>query len=184
MHDIIPISEFNSVLLKVDTYTKMKNRMTTTKGTQYSTKKFQRSLQYWVEQEYIRKSGTFKNPKYHASLSNGVEPISEFFDGIIVKSLSKLNENYDELKSKKLFGKDQSHLIFVRIDEIISSIELAQWSYFATKNRNNEKENLDKTITKGRKGIIKYCNKILVGKTNKEIGLITDLCKKYPFPVF
>jgi len=184
MHDIIPISEFNSVLLKVDTYTKMKNRMTTTKGTQYSTKKFQRSLQYWVEQEYIRKSGTFKNPKYHASLSNGVEPISEFFDGIIVKSLSKLNENYDELKSKKLFGKDQSHLIFVRIDEIISSIELAQWSYFATKNRNNEKENLDKTITKGRKGIIKFCNKILVGKTNKEIGLITDLCKKYPFPVF
>ena len=184
MHDIIPISEFNSVLLKVDTYTKMKNRMTTTKGTQYSTKKFQRSLQYWVEQEYIRKSGTFKNPKYHASLSNGVEPISEFFDSVIVKSLSKLNENYDELKSKKLFGKDQSHLIFVRIDEIISSIELAQWSYFATKNRNNEKENLDKTITKGRKGIIKFCNKILVGKTNKEIGLITDLCKKYPFPVF
>ena len=184
MHDIIPISEFNSVLLKVDTYTKMKNRMTTTKGTQYSTKKFQRSLQYWVEQEYIRKSGTFKNPKYHASLSNEVEPISEFFDSIIVKSLSKLNENYDELKSKKLFGKDQSHLIFVRIDEIISSIELAQWSYFATKNRNNEKENLDKTITKGRKGIIKFCNKILVGKTNKEIGLITDLCKKYPFPVF
>ena len=184
MHDIIPISEFNSVLLKVDTYTKMKNRMTTTKGTQYSTKKFQRSLQYWVEQEYIRKSGTFKNPKYHASLSNEVEPISEFFDSIIVKSLSKLNENYDNLKSKKLFGKDQSHLIFVRIDEIISSIELAQWSYFATKNRNNEKENLDKTITKGRKGIIKFCNKILVGKTNKEIGLITDLCKKYPFPVF
>jgi hypothetical protein len=184
MHDIIPISEFNSVLLKVDTYTKMKNRMTTTKGTQYSTKKFQRSLQYWVEQEYIRKSGTFKNPKYRASLSNEVEPISEFFDSIIVKSLSKLNENYDNLKSKKLFGKDQSHLIFVRIDEIISSIELAQWSYFATKNRNNEKENLDKTITKGRKGIIKFCNKILVGKTNKEIGLITDLCKKYPFPVF
>tara|TARA_B110000438_G_C15570004_1_gene544971 strand:- start:74 stop:625 length:552 start_codon:yes stop_codon:yes gene_type:complete len=183
MHDIIPISEFNSVLLKVDTYTKIKNRMTTAKGTQYSTKKFQRSLQYWVEQEYIRKSGTFKNPKYHASLSN-VEPISEFFDSIIVKSLSKLNENYDELKSKKLFGKDQSHLIFVRIDEIISSIELAQWSYFATKNRNNEKENLDKTITKGRKGIIKFCNKILVGKTNKEISLITDLCKKYPFPVF
>ena len=101
-----------------------------------------------------------------------------------MKSLSKLNENYDELKSKKLFGKDQSHLIFVRIDEIISSIELAQWSYFATKNRNNEKENLDKTITKGRKGIIKFCNKILVGKTNKEISLITDLCKKYPFPVF
>jgi len=184
MHDIIPISEFNSVLLKVDTYTKMKNRMTTTKGTQYSTKKFQRSLQYWVEQEYIRKSGTFKNPIYHASLSNGVEPISEFFDGVIVKSLSKLNENYDNLESKKLFGKDQSHLIFVRIDEIISSIELAQWSYFATKNRNNEKENLDKTITKGRNGIIKFCNKILVGKTNKEISLITDLCKKYPFSVF
>ena len=184
MNDIIPISEFNSVLLKVDTYTKIKNRMTTAKGTQYSTKKFQRSLQYWVEQEYIRKSGTFKNPIYHASLSNGVEPISEFFDGVIVKSLSKLNENYDELKSKKLFGKDQSHLIFVRIDEIISSIELAQWSYFATKNRNNEKENLDKTITKGRNGIIKFCNKILVGKTNKEISLITDLCKKYPFPVF
>jgi hypothetical protein len=184
MHDIIPISEFNSVLLKVDTYTKMKNRMTTTKGTQYSTKKFQRSLQYWVEQEYIRKSGTFKNPKYRASLSNEVEPISEFFDSIIVKSLSKLNENYDNLKSKKLFGKDQSHLIFVRIDEIISSIELAQWSYFATKNHNNEKENLEKTITKGHKGITKFCKKLLVGKTNKEIGLITDLCKKYPFPVF
>ena len=184
MHDIIPITEFNSALLRVHTYTKILNRMTTPKGTKYSTKKFQRSLQYWVEQEYIRKSGTFKNPKYHASLSNGVEPISEFFDSIIVKSLSKLNENYDNLESKKLFGKDQSHLIFVRIDEIISSIELAQWSYFATKNRNNEKENLDKTITKGRNGIIKFCNKILVGKTNKEIGLITDLCKKYPFPVF
>ena len=184
MHDIIPITEFNSALLRVHTYTKILNRMTTPKGTKYSTKKFQRSLQYWVEQEYIRKSGTFKNPIYHASLSNGVEPISEFFDGVIVKSLSKLNENYDNLESKKLFGKDQSHLIFVRIDEIISSIELAQWSYFATKNRNNEKENLDKTITKGRNGIIKFCNKILVGKTNKEISLITDLCKKYPFPVF
>ena len=185
MHDIIPITEFNSALLRAHTYTKILNRMTTPKGTKYSTKKFQRSLQYWVEQEYIRKSGTFKNPKYHASLSNGVEPISEFFDSIIVKSLSKLNENYDNLKSKKLFGKHQLFLhVFSEIDEIISSIELAQWSYFATKNRNNEKENLDKTITKGRNGIIKFCNKILVGKTNKEISLITDLCKKYPFSVF
>ena len=185
MHDIIPISEFNSVLLKVDTYTKMKNRMTTTKGTQYSTKKFQRSLQYWVEQEYVRKSGTFKNPKYHASLSNEVEPISEFFDSIIVKSLSKLNENYDNLKYKKLFGKHQLFLhVFSEIDEIISSIELAQWSYFATKNHNNEKENLEKTITKGHKGITKFCKKLLVGKTNKEIGLIVDSCNKYPFRVF
>ena len=185
MHDIIPISEFNSVLLKVDTYTKMKNRMTTTKGTQYSTKKFQRSLQYWVEQEYIRKSGTFKNPKYHASLSNGVEPISEFFDGIIVKSLSKLNENYDNLKYKKLFGKHQLFLhVFSEIDKIISTIELAQWAYFETKNHNFEKDDLDKTITKGRKGIIKFCKKLLVGKTHKEIVLITDSCNKYPFTVF
>mgnify|MGYP005645909535 CR=1 FL=1 len=136
-----------------------------------------------MEQEYIRKSGTFKNPKYHASLSN-VEPISEFFDSIIVKSLSKLNENYDNLKSNKLFGKGQSHGIFVSIDEIISSIELAQWSYFATKNHNNEKENLEKTITKGHKGITKFCKKLLVGKTNKEIGLIVDSCNKYPFRVF
>ena len=184
MHDIIPISEFNSVLLKVDTYTKMKNRMTTTKGTQYSTKKFQRSLQYWVEQEYIRKSGTFKNPKYHASLSNEVEPISEFFDTVIKNSLSNLNENYDNLKSNKLFGKEKSHGIFVSIDEIISNIELAQWSYFATKNHNNEKENLEKTITKGHKGLIKFCKKILVGKSDKEIGLIVNLCNKYPFRVF
>ena len=184
MHDIIPISEFNSVLLKVDTYTKMKNRMTTTKGTQYSTKKFQRSLQYWVEQEYIRKSGTFKNPKYHASLAHGAEPISEFFDSVIEKSLSNLNENYDNLKSNKLFGKEKSHGIFVSIDEIISNIELAQWSYFATKNHNNEKENLEKTITKGHKGITKFCKKLLVGKTNKEIGLIVDSCNKYPFRVF
>ena len=88
---------------------------------------------------------------------------------------------YGEVRLPYSTGVIWSHC---RIDEIISSIELAQWSYFATKNRNNEKENLDKTITKGRKGIIKFCNKILVGKTNKEIGLITDLCKKYPFPVF
>ena len=181
---IIPLSEFNFALMENHTYTTIKNKMSTPKKTKYSTKKFQDSLNYWVNLGYIRKSGTFKNPIYHASLSNGVEPISEFFDGVIVKSLSKLNENYDNLESKKLFGKDQSHLIFVRIDEIISSIELAQWSYFATKNRNNEKENLDKTITKGRNGIIKFCNKILVGKTNKEISLITDLCKKYPFSVF
>ena len=184
MNDIIPISEFNFALLNADTYTTIKNKMTTSKGTQYSTTKFRRSLKHWVDLEQIRKTGTFKNPKYHASLSYGTKPISEFYDDIIQKSLSNLNDLYDNLKSKKLFGKDQSHLIFVRIDEIISSIELAQWSYFATKNRNNEKENLDKTITKGRNGIIKFCNKILVGKTNKEISLITDLCKKYPFPVF
>ena len=181
---IIPLAEFNFALMENHTYTTIKNKMSTPKKTKYSTTLFRKSLQYWVDLEYIRKSGTFKNPKYHASLSNGVEPISEFFDSIIVKSLSKLNENYDELKSKKLFGKDQSHLIFVRIDEIISSIELAQWSYFATKNHNNEKENLEKTITKGHKGLIKFCKKILVGKSDKEIGLIVDLCNKYPFRVF
>ena len=181
---IIPLAEFNFALMENHTYTTIKNKMSTPKKTKYSTTLFRKSLQYWVDLEYIRKSGTFKNPKYHASLAHGAEPISEFFDSVIEKSLSNLNENYDNLKSNKLFGKEKSHGIFVSIDEIISNIELAQWSYFATKNRNNEKENLDKTITKGRKGIIKFCNKILVGKTNKEIGLITDLCKKYPFPVF
>ena len=188
MTDIfIPLAKFNFALLHADTYTRIKNneKMITAKGTKYSTKLFQESLQHWVDLEQIRKIETVgKNPKYHAAISHDTKPISEIYDGIIQKSISELNENYDNLKSKKLFGKDQSHLIFVRIDEIISSIELAQWSYFATKNRNNEKENLDKTITKGRNGIIKFCNKILVGKTNKEISLITDLCKKYPFSVF
>ena len=49
---------------------------------------------------------------------------------------------------------------------------------------NFEKDDLDKTITKGRKGIIKFCKKLLVGKTHKEIVLITDSCNKYPFTVF
>ena len=183
--DIIPLAEFNFALLNADTYTRIKNRMSTTKGTKYSTKKFQASLNYWVSVEQIRKietTGTY--PKYNASLTHGTEPISEFFDTVIKNSLSNLNENYDNLKSKKLFGKDQSHFIFDRIDEIISTIEYAQWSYFATKNFHNEKELLDKTITKGRKGLIKFCKKILVGKSDKEIGLIVDLCKKYPFTVF
>jgi CTP synthase (UTP-ammonia lyase) len=185
MNNIIPITEFNFALLNADTYTKIKNKMTTSKGTKYSTTLFRKSLQYWVEREYIRKTGTFKNPKYHASLSYGTEPISEFFDSVIEKSLSKLNENYDNLKYKKLFGKHQLFLhVFSEIDEIISTIELAQWSYFTTMNYNNEKENLEKTITKGHKGITKFCKKLLVGKTNKEIGLIVDSCNKYPFRVF
>jgi len=182
---IIPLSEFNFALMENHTYTTIKNKMSTPKKTKYSTKKFQDSLNYWVNLGYIRKSGTFKNPKYNASLSHGTEPISEFFDSVIEKSLSKLNENYDNLKSKKLFGKHQLFLhVFSEIDEIISNIELAQWSYFATKNHNNEKENLEKTITKGHKGITKFCKKLLVGKTNKEIGLIVDSCNKYPFRVF
>ena len=181
---IIPLAEFNFALMENHTYTTIKNKMSTPKKTKYSTKKFQDSLRYWVDLGYIRQSGTFKNPKYTASVSYGSEPISKFFDDVIGKSLSNLNENYDNLKSNKLFGKEQSHGIFVSIDEIISNIELAQWSYFATKNHNNEKENLEKTITKGHKGITKFCKKLLVGKTNKEIGLIVDLCNKYPFRVF
>ena len=182
---IIPLSEFNFALIKNNTYTTIRNKLSTPKGTKYSTTLFRKSLQYWVDLEYIRKSGTFKNPKYHASLAHGAEPISEFFDSVIEKSLSNLNENYDNLKSNKLFGKHQLFLqVFSEIDEIISNIELAQWSYFATKNHNNEKENLEKTITKGHKGITKFCKKLLVGKTNKEIGLIVDSCNKYPFRVF
>ena len=183
--DIIPLAEFNFALLNADSYTKIKNRMSTTKGTKYSTKKFQASLNYWVGVEQIRKIETKGSyPKYNASLTHGTEPISEFFDTVIKNSLFNLNENYDNLKSKKLFSKDQSHFIFARIDEIISAIEYAQWSYFATKNFHNEKELLNKTITKGRKGLIKFCKKILVGKSDKEIGLIVNLCNKYPFRVF
>ena len=182
---IIPLAEFNFALMENHTYTTIKNKMSTPKKTKYSTKKFQDSLRYWVDLGYIRQSGTFKNPKYTASVSYGSEPISKFFDDVIGKSLSNLNENYDNLKSNKLFGKHQLFLhVFSEIDEIISNIELAQWSYFATKNHNNEKENLEKTITKGHKGLIKFCKKTLVGKTDKEIGLIVNLCNKYPFPVF
>ncbi len=185
MNNIIPLDEFNRALLNADTYTKIKNKMETPKGTQYSTKKYQRSLQHWVDLEQIRKTGTFKNPKYHASLSYGTKPISKIYDDIIEKSLSNLNAYYDLVKPKNLFGKNQLYLyIFSELDKIITNIEIAQWEYFQTKNHNFEKDNLSKTITKGRKGIIKFCKKILVGKTDKEIGLIVDLCKKYPFRVF
>ena len=34
--DIIPLAEFNFALLNADSYTKIKNRMSTTKGTKYS----------------------------------------------------------------------------------------------------------------------------------------------------
>jgi len=189
MTDIfIPLAKFNFALLHADTYTRIKNneKMITAKGTKYSTKLFQESLQHWVDLEQIRKIETVgKNPKYHAAISHDTKPISEIYDGIIQKSISELNENYDNLKNKKLFDKHQLFLhIFSEIDKIISTIELAQWAYFETKNHNFEKDDLDKTITKGRKGIIKFCKKLLVGKTHKEIVLITDSCNKYPFTVF
>ncbi len=185
MNNIIPLDEFNRALLNADTYTKIKNKMETPKGTQYSTKKYQRSLQHWVDLEQIRKTGTFKNPKYHASLSHGTKTLSDLLDDIIQKSLSNLNAYYDLVKPKNLFGKNQLYLyVFSELDKIITNIEIAQWEYFQTKNHNSEKDNLSKTITKGRKGIIKFCKKTLVGKTDKEIGLIVDLCKKYPFRVF
>ena len=189
MTDIfIPLAKFNFALLHADTYTRIKNneKMITAKGTKYSTKLFQESLQHWVDLEQIRKIETVgKNPKYHAALSHDTKSISQIYDKIIQESISKLNENYDNLKSKKLFDKHQLFLhVFSELDKIVSTIELAQWAYFETKNHNFEKDDLDKTITKGRKGIIKFCKKLLVGKTHKEIVLITDSCNKYPFTVF
>ena len=186
MNDIIPISEFNFALLNADTYTKIKNKMITSKGTQYSTKKYQRSLQHWVDLEQIRKiESDGRNPKYYASLSHGTKTLSDLLDDIIQKSLSNLNAYYDLIKPKNLFGKNQLYLyVFSELDKIITNIEIAQWEYFQTKNHNSEKDNLSKTITKGRKGIIKFCKKTLVGKTDKETSHIINLCKKYPFRVF
>jgi hypothetical protein len=186
--DIIPLAKFNFALLHADTYTRIKNneKMITAKGTKYSTELFQESLKHWVDLEQIRKIETVgKNPKYHAAISHDTKPISKIYDKIIQESISKLNENYDNLKYKKLFDKHQLFLhVFSELDKIVSTIELAQWAYFETKNHNFEKDDLDKTITKGRKGIIKFCKKLLVGKTHKEIVLITDSCNKYPFTVF
>jgi hypothetical protein len=186
MHDIIPLTEFNFALLTVNTYTKIKNKLRTNKGTEYSTELYQRSLQHWVDLEQIRKVQPIgKDPKYYASLSHGTQTIFDFYDEIIQNSLSNLNKNYDNLKSKKLFDKNKLFLyVFSELDKIIPTIELAQWEYFQTKNHNFEKDNLSKTITNGRKGIIKFCKKTLVGKSDKETRLIMNLCKKYPFRVF
>ena len=189
MTDIfIPLAKFNFALLHADTYTRIRTneKMITAKGTKYSTKLFQESLQHWVDLEQIRKIETVgKNPKYYASFSHDTKPISELYDDIIKKSLSNLNAYYDLVKPKKLFEKNKLHLyIFSELDKIIHTIEITQWAYFETKNHNFEKDDLDKTITKGKKGIIKFCKKLLVGKTHKEIVLITDSCNKYPFTVF
>ena len=186
MHDIIPLDEFNSALLTVNTYTKIKNKLRTNKGTEYSTKLYQRSLQHWVDLEQIRKVQPIgKDPKYYASLSHGTKTLSDLLDDIIQKSLYNLNAYYDLVKPKNLFGKNQLFLyVFSELDKIITNIEIAQWEYFQTKNYNSEKDNLSKTITKGRKGIIKFCKKTLVGKTDKEIIKISNLCNKYPFRVF